>query len=384
MPQDETPAASSFENTIVHSSSASSDPRQAEMTIPTCSTYIECDGLKNQRRNITSIQEYLPFDPEYRAEKSWDPSPSIPKDQQISGLHHAMKTANSKATILTATGNQDKTIAPTPALAPPAPPPILTLTKPVIQTSTAYIIPATFDPYKYGRPSAPSSIPTKSNPRSTYEARQKYGPLKGAPARAYSTDTRTVTIRDLPPNPTLKMITTICKSTGPIETTTLFETLKKARVAFVNAADAATLFARSANGVDFVYHVDEKPIQHTAFVDMKPDVNFVSSCTQYMVKRKGATRCVKIVGWDRESLEYLVGAEEDDEPYDELLLQLARIYSYTCIDERVEGVKWRKNEKGVLEGLLIYARIKDAVCALAAMLLEEELQGCKITYGKDP
>lgn len=261
--------------------------------------------------------------------------------------------------------------------------PTIKVTEPVSRPNE-YIIPGVFDPFKYGRPGEVSSQTASKGDGGGYEGRAIYGARPGFAATMVAPEPRTITINGLPSQPTLAMVSTICKGAGPVETITLFETLKKARVSFVNSADARLFFEKSGNGADLVYKTtDGESTTHTVLVQMKPDINFLSSATRYLVKNKKATRTVLIVGWDRESVEYLVDAEKKHKTYEQLLIELAKIYSYTSLDNRVEGARWRKNE-GVLEGLLIYARIKDAYCALAAMLLEDELQGCKISYGKDP
>lgn len=257
--------------------------------------------------------------------------------------------------------------------------PTLTLQKnQMVQTTSSYIIPPSFDPYKYGRPSTTRPDPSSKN--SSRESRPIYGYSAEAEKHTYSTDSRTVVIKNFPPDLTLAMVSLVCKNAGKIETMSIFPTLQKARVSFVNATDATKFFTANGKGVEFEWGSK----RYTITVQMKLDVDFLSSMTNTLVTKQGASRVVRIVGWDREGLEYLVNAESDEETYESLLIKLAELYSYKGLDNRVEGATWRKNEMGFMEACLIYSRIKDACCALVPLKEEIELGRCNITYGKDP
>lgn len=288
--------------------------------------------------------------------------------------HHPQTTLSSNLPKAAPAAHQSSTPNPDPTRAP-----TLTLQKnQMVQTTSSYTIPPSFDPYKYGRPSTTRPDPSSKNP--SRESRPIYGYSAGAEKHTYSTDSRTVVIKNFPPDLTLAMVSLVCKNAGKIETMSIFPTLQKARVSFVNATDATKFFTANGKGVEFEWGNK----RYTVTVQMKPDVDFLSSMTDTLVTKQGASRVVRIVGWDREGLEYLVNAESDEETYESLLIKLAGLYSYKGLDNRVEGATWRKNEMGFMEACLIYSRIKDACCALVPLKEEIELGRCNITYGKDP
>lgn len=252
-----------------------------------------------------------------------------------------------------------------------------------IQTAGSYVIPPAFDPFKYGRPST-TRADNSPNIDGGY-SRPIYGYSANTEKRAISKEPRSIVIKNLPENSTFAMVSLICKNTGNIEIITLFESLKKARVIFVHSADADKFFNEAGSGFSFEYQSDRQKIRHTVKVEMKYNINFLSSPTHTLVTKKKATRVVRIVGCDRAGLEYLVDSNEDsNESLEELLLKLAGLYAYSGVESRVEGATWRNTEKGMLEANLIYSRIKDACCAIVALGQEAELGQCTITYGKDP
>lgn len=252
-----------------------------------------------------------------------------------------------------------------------------------IQATDSYLIPTMFDPFKYGRPST-----TRADKSSSIDggySRPTYGSFPDAEMRTISKEPRSIVIKNLPQDPTFAMVSLVCKNTGKIETITLFESLRKARVIFVHSADAVKFINENTGGFSFEYQSGRQTVQHTVEVEMKFDTNFLSAPTHTLVTKQKATRVVQIVGWNREGLEYLVDSTEgENESFEALLVKLAGLYAYTSLEGRVEGVTWRKNEKGSLEANLIYSRIKDACCAIVAMDREVELSRCIITYGKDP
>lgn len=252
-----------------------------------------------------------------------------------------------------------------------------------IQTAGSYVIPPAFDPFKYGRPST-----TRADSSSIINggySRPIYGYSPETEERTISKEPRSIVIKNLPESPTFAMVSLICKNTGKIETITLFESLKKARVVFVHSADADKFFNEAGSGFSFEYCSGQKKTQHTVKIEMRYNINFLSTPTHTLVTKKKATRVVQIVGCDREGLEYLVDSKEDqNESLEQLLLKLAGLYAYSGVESRVEGATWRNTDKGLLEANLIYSRIKDACCALVALGRETELGRCTITYGKDP
>lgn len=252
-----------------------------------------------------------------------------------------------------------------------------------IQTAGSYVIPPAFDPFKYGRPST-TRVDSSPIVNGGY-SRPIYGYSLDTEKRATSKEPRSIVIKNLPENPTFAMVSLICKNTGKIETITLFESLKKARVVFVHSADADNFFNEAGGGSSFEYYLGQTKIQHSVKIEMRYNVNFLSTPTHTLVTKKKATRVVRIVGCDREGLEYLVDSKEDqNESLEELLLKLAGLYAYSGVESRVEGATWRNTDKGLLEANLIYSRIKDACCAIVALGKETELGRCTITYGKDP
>lgn len=339
-------------------------------------------------------------DPQYRSVKSWDMSPTPSQLLVSSPIAEYPETPKvkfqlPKTKIISA---PSQGLQPTIASSTPPPPkqklslpssialtadakPALTSAQLEIQTSNNYVIPTTFDPYKYGRPSTSRPVPSEKTVGRGDE------PIYGYPTaerRGPALEPRTIVIKGLPSDPSLAMVSLICRNSGKIETITLFETLRKARVSFVNSTDAQNFFNSSGNGVNFEYEVQGKKIKHKVSVHMSHDIDFLSAQTHTLVNKQGASRVVRIVGWDREGLEYLVDAEQDEESYESLLVKLAGMYAYKAVDDRVEGATWRKNEKGYMEACLLYSRIKDACCALPPLMKEVELSRCNITYGKDP
>ncbi|KAL0636145.1 hypothetical protein Q9L58_004934 [Maublancomyces gigas] len=345
-------------------------------------------------------KHYDNLSPDYRAIKSWDNPPKVsdndekPNKPQVSfAIPHAKP------------GLQPNTIMGT---SPPLAPPETTAplrTKPTTQvpanipstanqsliapnskdvkTAGSYIIPAAFDPFKYGRPST-----TRAESTANFDvgySRPIYGCFPDAKKRIISKEPRTIVIKNLPGNPTLAMVSLVCKGTGKIESITLFESLKKARVVFVHSADAEKFFNENKCQLSLEYKSGGRTIQHMVTVEMKYNTNFLSAPTHTLVTKMKATRVVRVVGWSREGLEYLVDSSEDEnEPLEVLLVRLAGLYAYTGVEDRVEGATWRKNEKGLMEANLIYSRIKDAYCAIGALGKEIELSQCIVTYGKDP
>lgn len=368
--------------------------------------------LGHENKNAKLCLSILP-DLDYRAIKSWDnPSPAdkplLARGSDLpEGLDvvHNVPRRQVRFALPPKASLQPKTALGTSA--PPSPRPttvpsdkkltsldlakvtvttIQSLTAPKskdIQTPCGYVIPAAFDPFKYGRPST-----TRTEDSSKLDVgyvRPAYGYSTSAEKNVISTEPRSIVIKNLPANPTFAMISLICTNAGRIETITLHESLKKARVIFVHSADAEKFFTDAGSGHSFEFQRNGQKIQHLAKVEMKYNVDFLSAPTHTLVTKKKATRVVRIVGLDREGLEYLVDSEEvEQESFNELLVKLAGLYAYSGIEGRVEGATWGKNEKGVPEANLIYSRIKDACCALVALKQETELGQCKITYGKDP
>lgn len=357
--------------------------------------------------NIKLSQWALP-DPDYRAIKSWDiPSPddqaSKDRPAEVSGIAQKSHKLQVKFALPPAQAPlQSKTAlgASPPLTSQSSPAPLRTkLTTQVpasvpeelvvtpsskdIQATDSYLIPTMFDPFKYGRPS--TTRPDKSSNIDGGYSRPTYGSFPDAETRTISKEPRSIVIKNLPQDPTFAMVSLVCKNTGKIETITLFESLRKARVIFVHSADAVKFINENTGGLSFEYQSGMQTVQHTVEVEMKFDTNFLSTPTHTLVTKQKATRVVQIVGWNREGLEYLVDSMEgENESLEALLVKLAGLYAYTSLEGRVEGVTWRKNKKGSLEANLIYSRIKDACCAIVAMDREIELSRCIITYGKDP
>lgn len=339
------------------------------------------------------------FSPDYRAIKSWDNPPRVsnnderPEKSQVSfSIPHAkpglqpnttMGTSPPLAPPETTAPLRTKPTTQVPANIPStAAPSLIAPNSNDAKTTGSHPIPAAFDPFKYGRPST-TRAESSANLDIGY-SRPVYG-FPDAKKRTISKEPRTIVIKNLPGDPTLAMVSLVCKGTGKIESITLFGSLKKARVVFVHSADAEKFFNENRCQLGFKYKSGGRTIQHMVTVEMKYNTNFLSAPTHTLVTKMKATRVVQVVGWSREGLEYLVDSSEgENESLEVLLVRLAGLYAYTGVEGRVEGATWRKNEKGLMEANLIYSRIKDACCAIGALGKEIELSQCIVTYGKDP
>lgn len=193
---------------------------------------------------------------------------------------------------------------------------------------------------------------------------------------------RTVVITEMPDNSTLAMVSSVCKNTGLIESITLVPAVRRAIVWFIEAADAQKLHDRTGNGVLLHYDQCGKALKKTVFVEMRRDVDILSSAMRTRVDEAGHSRVVRIVGWERRDLEQAAGT--NDGTSEALLKIIAGKCAMEGKTERLESVAVHVNASGHWEATLVFAGIKEAYSVLGAVRRMLPFEACNITFGRDP
>lgn len=193
---------------------------------------------------------------------------------------------------------------------------------------------------------------------------------------------RTVIITELPDNPTLAMVSRICKNTGLIESITLVPGVRRATVMFIEASDAQRFHDRTGNGIVLHYDRGGQPFKKTVFVEIRKDVDILSSAMRTRVDEAGHSRVIRIVGWERRDLEQVTGIK--DGTSEALLENIAAKCVVEGKTERIESVTAHLNAGGHMEATLVFAGIKEAYHALGTVKRMPAFEACNITFGKDP
>lgn len=193
---------------------------------------------------------------------------------------------------------------------------------------------------------------------------------------------RAVIITELPDDPTLVMVSRICKNTGLIESITLVPSVRRATVMFIEASDAQRFHDRTGNGIVLHYDRGGQPLKKTVFVEIRKDVDILSSAMRTRVDEAGHSRVIRIVGWERRDLEEVAGIK--DGTSEALLEKIAAKCVVEGKTERIESVTTHLNVGGHLEATLVFAGIKEAYHALGTIKRFPAFEACNITFGKDP
>lgn len=193
---------------------------------------------------------------------------------------------------------------------------------------------------------------------------------------------RAVIITELPDDPTLTMVSRICKNTGLIESITLAPGVRRATVMFIEASDAQRFHDKTGNGIVLQYDRSGQPFKKTVFVEIRKDVDILSSAMRTRVDEAGHSRVIRIVGWERRDLEQAAGIK--DGTSEALLEKIAAKCVVEGKTERIESVAAHINAAGHLEATLVFSGIKEAYHALGTVKRMPAFEACNITFGKDP
>lgn len=261
----------------------------------------------------------------------------------------------------------------------------LAVNRPGRTQPTGYTLPTQFANNTYGSPKPPRPNPSAITVDPAMEKTLFFKSWPGVEDRGGRAMPRTIIITGLPEDPTLAMVSTICRNTGLIESITIIYSTRKAMVWFIEAADAQKFHDNNGNGVEFVYERGGKTHSGVVFIEMKKELDVLASAMRTNVTEKGHTRVVRIVGWERKDLEKVAGVKgKSEEPYEVLLKRLADQCAFEKKVERVEGVDWCANRLGHNEANLIFCGIKEAYHVLGQLYKKPELEKCNVTFGKDP
>lgn len=192
-------------------------------------------------------------------------------------------------------------------------------------------------------------------------------------------------ITELPENPTLTMISQICKGAGLLESISLIPSTRKAIVWFIEADDAKSFYDKTGNGIVLNYDRGGKKLKKNVFVEMRKEIDVLPSALRTKVDEAGHTRVIRIVGWEKGDLERIPGVKGEKAESEEVLLRrLAEKCALEGKVERVEGVACCVNALGHLEASLVFSGMKEAYYALGQIRKMVALEACNITFGKDP
>lgn len=254
--------------------------------------------------------------------------------------------------------------------------------RPGRSTVSAYTNPLPTQTRGYGIPVAPRA-PIIVDP--AMEKTLFFQSWPGVEDRGRTSKPRTVIISELPDDPTLAMVSRICKDTGLLETISLIPASKKALVWFVEADDAQRFYDKTGNGLVLSYERGGVKLKKTVFVEMRKNIDVLPSALRTKVDEAGHTRVIRIVGWEVNDLRRILGIKDTIQEGPEILLQkLAEKYSFEGKTDRVEGVTCHTNSLGHLEATLIFSGMKEAYFTLGQIKRIPALEACNITFGKDP
>lgn len=200
---------------------------------------------------------------------------------------------------------------------------------------------------------------------------------------------RSVVLSGLPRYQTLEQISRVCSNTGKIERIKMSKRRGMALVLFVDAYTAERFYETTdSRGITLVLHDDEtnRIVRPQIFVEMNPEIFPMEDQICHIIDTVDGSRVLRVVGWDRDGLESMVGyKDEEGVSYDELLMRLAsRYFDPQEGPRRVESVVWLQNGYGHLEATFIFAGIHDAMTVRDGMQMEQELEACNIDFGTDP
>ncbi|KAI5839528.1 hypothetical protein DFP73DRAFT_529974 [Morchella snyderi] len=203
---------------------------------------------------------------------------------------------------------------------------------------------------------------------------------------------RSIFLIGLPYNMTLKQISKICSGSGVIESIQISRENGIALVNFIAALVAKQFYeATKAKGVTLVFLDENKnTVKKQIIVKMDIQDTIVPQEVLDAIETLNATRVLDILGWDRKSLEKSVGLDgEREADLTDLLFKLASQYVSRYLDThhgepKVQDVSWEVNQYGYLQATLIFAGIQDAMIVHRYMEEDHTLDGCFISFGKDP
>ncbi|KAH0606166.1 uncharacterized protein H6S33_003827 [Morchella sextelata] len=203
---------------------------------------------------------------------------------------------------------------------------------------------------------------------------------------------RSIFLIGLPHNMTLKQISKICSGSGLIESIQISRENGIALVNFVVALVAKQFYeATKAKGVTLVFLDENKnTVKKQIIVKMDIQGTLVPQEVLDAIETLNASRVLDILGWDRKSLENSVGLDGECEAgLTDLLLRLTSQYVSRYLDThhgepKVQDVSWEVNQYGYLQATLIFAGIQDAMIVHRYMEEDHRLDGCFISFGKDP
>ncbi|KAH8151081.1 uncharacterized protein LAJ45_04783 [Morchella importuna] len=203
---------------------------------------------------------------------------------------------------------------------------------------------------------------------------------------------RSIFLIGLPHNMTLKQISKICSGSGVIESIQICRENGIALVNFVVALVAKQFYeVTKAKGVTLVFLDENKnTVKKQIIVKMDIQGTLVPQEVLDAIETLNASRVLDILGWDRKSLENSVGLNREREAdLTDLLLRLTSQYVSRYLDThhgepKVQDVSWEVNKYGYLQATLIFAGIQDAMIVRRYMEEDHRLDGCFISFGKDP